>query len=304
MPITEYYIGPAGALNIIPAPFLGAQINRSHMANSSQLASGKWVTNRRLDSKASFQLTWNKLTPTQMDILKILWSGALGVKNLGFVSPIYRNYMPENHSVAGGMAKAVPDGWTDSTATAPSFYTAGAVAPPVLGSSIVQHSALVAASTVTFCNKASSTYGTVDGTRCPFAIANEPTTFSIYARLLNGAATVVPNIGTGNDADAFPSALQAGVGVALSTSAWTRLSVTWNGVSGTMKNFLVPSLTATSSTSTGVLLAAPQFEYDSQANPWMLGHGAPHVSFGDDANINFPFIGYRDISLTLLETVI
>lgn len=283
----------------------GVSANLSRATVAQSLISGGIAIQRKPRTKSSYQVGWNLLGMSDIDLLMSFFDGRQGGGPYCLVDPSWNNFLPPNVAGMGAVLGAFPEwgptagGLTVSTAAGPGFH-----------SGVAQWSSAVTGSILYM-----GLNNVVDGTWLPPAITGASVRASIWAKLVSGTGTLTAAIMTGVGGSAPSSTVATGTGVALSTSTWQEVSVgAANSVTYTsVQDYLMPKFTVSGATTPVILLSAPAFVYDSATNasalsPWVGGVGVPRVVIVGDVPSPVDLIGalnagatYREYTLTLQE---
>lgn len=310
MAVTRVYLGnPLSTFGMQPirAIRVGASIGSgagmsptlSRGTATQTLISGGVATQRKPRLKSGYQIVWQHLTPSDIDLLLSFFDGRQGGGPYCLVDPSQSNHLPPNVAGMGTVLGAFPE-WSP-TAGVLSVSTA----PGVTGylSGVAQWTSALTGSILYM-----GLNNVIDGTWLPPIIPGVAVRASIWAKLVSGSAGLTTAILDGVGGSAPLGTAATGSTVTLSTSVWQEVSVaiassfSWPSTA----DYMMPKFTVTSASTPVILLSAPAFVYDSglnasALNPWVSGVGVPRVLITGDAPTPVGRPGLRDWTMTLQE---
>lgn len=284
-----FWLGPAGNLQLLPTPLVGADAPLVRKGATYDLPSGGTVVDT-FGYRRQYRLTWRMLTTTTgvLDVLEGLYSGRWGRGVLLMLDPLRTNLLPADVALSTSPTN-ITTGFAASVGTLASF-----TGPSTVGSRCLKWTAgtLAAAASVAAPDPI-ETLGVPVVSGLSYAA-------SVSARLDTGspAATARAEL-RWYDADGVLLSTTQGSTSSLSTSAWTALSA-----SGTPPSDAVLVGMALQTPTTGVapvfLADQWQLQLGSTATAWQVGTGCPRVVI-DQLTDAYPQRARHDMTMTLLE---
>lgn len=301
MPI---WLGPPGNLKQLPYPSKGLSAPRVRAGAVHTLASGGMAVDS-LGRRRHYNLAWQNLgnragmSPSGvLDILERMYEGAFGPGPFALIDSARTNILPANLATATSTRRDTV-GWSASWATTPGALASVSTLITQTGN-IRGLSAPMTSGTGVATVWASPTASVPVEPHAPCVLPSLSYTGSVYAAIGagTGAQSAAARI-TWFTAAGVVISTTTGTVTALSTSSWTRLTVTATSPSNAAYALLsvLPSSVTMPST---LLLDGAQLEQAAAVTGWLLGTGVPRVVF-DQLGDGYPLMGYHDVTTTLLE---
>lgn len=284
-----FWLGPLGNLQRLPNPLVGADAPLIRKGAVYDLPNGGTVIDT-FGYRRQYQLSWRMLAATVgvLDVLEGLRLGRWGTGVLVALDPLRINLLPTGVSLS-----------TSPTSTTTGFVASVGALTSVVGPATVGARCL---------RWAPGTLAAAASVRAPDPIV------TLGVPVVSGlsyAASVAARLDTGSPAasaraelrwyDAAGTLLSTTQGStsALSTSAWTTLSVAATPPAGAV---LVGMALQTPTTGVAPLFLADQWQLQlgTSATPWQVGTGCPRVLI-DQMPESYPQRGRHDITMILLE---
>lgn len=291
-----YYLGTAGAMQQIRTPNNAVQqvLERGEVLH--QLISGGNAVTHRTRSRRAWQHSWAGCTPDTADQLIGFYLGVFGDGPFQYVDPNWRNQLSMEVSTFGAQLDAVSVWSRSLTASTPlQFDTTIAAPSPQSG---VAKWINAANGEQVGCGvwNGSAFVPSVIGT--PPVLAPVTTALSVYARAVTGSPSL--SLRAQSTDTAFGTVTtQATATATLSTSAWTRLTVTV--AAGVAASWWQPNLLCNTAGAT-IRISCAQLQYGRTApDPWVIGLGVPWVIVPAGMSANYDVLYARDQGLTLAE---
>lgn len=279
-----WYLGPAGALQTIPAPARDLDVSPKLVGAVLQGLDGS-PTVHRLAQPRTWPCQWVALTEDQSTYLQMVGLGLVR-EPLRLIDPEQRNRLPRRVASGGAYHQSAED-----------FSQTGGSTPTYV--SITDPPATVPVRGVISWQRTTTAAGVLTTTnsydRVPL-IPGEQVRVSVWAR---GAAIAVS---AGYDAwNAAGSASRAnGSTSTLHATNWTQVSVTYTPPSDRIE--LSPLLNVASGQSASTLqVTGWQVAPATAPTTWTVGGGAPVVVAGSELTDTYPLTGLRGMGLVLLE---
>lgn len=297
-----HYLGdPAGVFGMQRLPPVDWQYQPSFTSGgtTTTLASGGTAVQRPLETKRQIPLTWQYLTPAQVDVVDGFYWRSWGNGPFVLLDTAWPNLMRFDTSLMGAR-RGVMVGWA---ATVGSFLydsTIPAFQPPSgagrwigAGSSSVLGDGPLVSTAI----EADPAYA------CPY-VTDQPYTFTIYGKTVSGTAVVTARLSGRNAAMTF-HADHAGTSVTLNSTAYQRMtvSVAAGAFSATSCQYVIPTLLCSTGSAPNIVLSNPQLTLTAAPVAWVSGRGCPRVVVPADSTSRPLFAGgnNQSASLTLME---
>jgi len=285
--VGNWYLGPTGALQPIPAPEVGLDVSPT-LIGSVHRSLGGAQTVAVLAQPRAWPMKWPALSEDQATFLRMVGLN-LVTGPLRLIDGEIRNRIGARIA-AGGSFTRDASAFNQTGGSTPTWVAV--TDPPaavLLRGAVSWQRTTTAAASLTIANSLD---------RVP-TVAGEQARISMWARSTTGAMQARAAV------DAFDSSGSStrttGTLTTLNTGAWTQLSVVYTPTSSQVEHapvLDVPSgQAATTIQTTGWMLCAA-----TQPSTWSVGGGAAIVAAGSELVDTYVLIGVRGFGLTLLES--
>ncbi|HEX6498692.1 MAG TPA: hypothetical protein VF054_06625 [Micromonosporaceae bacterium] len=287
-----YYLGRPGALSSFAYPLRGYEPGVEDFgATVHKLIGGGAAVDQGIRPTRTWKFSWSYLTLTERSYLRALFLGHLGPPPFTLIDPNCDNYLTRNQA-SGGNALGNTTGFavlagTESLSTSTSVVYQGTTS--------IKHS-LPATVTQGILRLVASSSADRSYIAWP-----QPEQVTFWARL-HGQTTLRARVAIQFlDVNAAVLSTATSTYTALSTSAWSRFTVTATPPAGTV--YIEPRVQVdptSVSTATAMYLGGARLDIGGDDATDAPGDGVPLVAIVDMAS-KVQFAGYRDMEATLVD---
>jgi hypothetical protein len=289
---SDWYLGPAGALVMLPPPDRDITRPLSRPSAEQVTLSGAVITDRLGRGRRKHTLSWRALTPDEASIVERLWQ-LPGVLILD--DPSRRNRLTANQST-GSDAGRTTDGAIARFQGSLSSSTAQSRSAPRSFAWATGTNLGTTGRGIYLYNSATI----VDDTWHPV----RPSTAYTASGYLRSTAAVSMQAGFDwHAADGTYLSTSLGSGTALSTSNFNTRVTLDNSTSPATAAYGIPFWINTTTTGAAitVYLDDPQVEEAAAASAHVIGSGVPRVATAGEFPQTTPMVGWETLELALVE---
>jgi hypothetical protein len=289
MPI---YLGPAENLQTLPYMGRGIEASLEIRAGVQQALGGARTVDTVGTPKRIYQLQRRFLTAVELSMLEGLTLGAYGDGPLVLIDPFRVNMLTANQSTGGDVLRDVSDMLASTIPGSVSVSTAQART----GSRSFAWAVTAANQELYTSSTAAAVY---DPASMPVVKPGLDYMGSVYARLSTSTGTLQVAV-RWFTATGTLLTTDAGTAVALSTSAWTRVSVGSATAPSTAAYARLQFKNTVMGAAQTIYLDDLQFEPGVALTPAVVGTGVPRVAVTSLSD-SYPIPASHDVAMTLVE---